>query len=60
MKTKQRRNSLTEVCRRIFRWRASRHDPLLSLNINLFNRTEEWSRGFQGVITRGSRLMTDY
>jgi hypothetical protein len=60
MKTKQRRNRLEELCRRIFRWRATRHDPLLSLSISLSNRTEELSRGFQGVITRGSRLMTDY
>jgi hypothetical protein len=60
MKTKHRRNSLAELCRSIFRWRATRHDPLLSLSINLFNHTEELSRGFQGVITRGSRLMTDY
>jgi len=59
MKTKQRRKNLVEFWLGIFRPRASRHDPLLSLSINFFNRTEE-CRGFQRVVTRGSRLMTDY
>ena len=55
MKTK-----LTEFCRRIFRRPARVHDPFLSLSMTVFNDTDGWSRGFQGVITRGSRLMTDY
>jgi hypothetical protein len=54
MKIKQRRKGFVELWRTIFRLRVSRHDPLLSLSIKLFNRTEERSRGFQGVIRRFS------
>jgi hypothetical protein len=54
MKTK-----LTRFCRRIFRRPALVHDPFLSLSMTFFNDTDGWRRGFQGVITRGSRLMTD-
>ena len=51
---------LTKLCRRIFRRPTRVHDPFLSLSMTVFNDTDGWSRGFQGVITRGSRLMTDY
>ena len=54
MKTK-----LTRLFRRIFRRPARVHDPFLSLSMTFFNGTDGWRRGFQGVITRGSRLMTD-
>ena len=54
MKTK-----LTRFCRRIFRRPARVHDPFLSLSMTFFNDAGGWRRGFQGVITRGSRLMTD-
>jgi hypothetical protein len=44
MKTQQqRRNSFTELWRRIFR-RPTAHDPWLSLNMRLFNYTDGWSR----------------
>ena len=55
MKTK-----LTRFCRRIFRRPALVHDRFLSLSMTFFNDTDGWRRGFQGVITRGTRLMTDY
>ena len=55
MKTK-----LTKLCRRIFRRPTRVHDPFLSLSMTFFNDADGWRRGFQGVITRGSRLMTDY
>jgi hypothetical protein len=51
---------LTKFCRRIFRRSARVHDPFLSLSMTVFNDAHGWRRGFQGVITRGSRLMTDY
>jgi hypothetical protein len=45
MKTQQqRRNSFTQLCRRIFRRTATAHDPWLSLNMTLFNYTDGWSR----------------
>jgi hypothetical protein len=47
MKTQQqRRNSFTELWRRVFRHRATAHDPWLSLNMRLFNYTDGWSRTF--------------
>ena len=42
----QRRNSFTEVWRRIFRGSTRHHDPLLSLSMTLFNYTDGWSRTF--------------
>jgi hypothetical protein len=60
MKTKQQTNSFLEFWRRIFRQRKSFHDPLLFLSIELFNGTYEWSRGFQGMALRASRLTSDY
>jgi hypothetical protein len=60
MKTKRRTNSLPGLWRRIFRKRAPLHDPFLSLSMDLFNRTDKWSRGFQGLIMRSSRLTSDY
>ena len=55
MKTK-----LTKFWRKIFRRSTRVHDRFLSLSMTVFNDTDGWSRGFQGVIIRGSRLMTDY
>jgi hypothetical protein len=47
MKTQQeRRNSFTQLWRRIFRRTATAHDPWLSLNMRLFNYTDGWSRTF--------------
>jgi hypothetical protein len=54
------KTKLTKLYRRIFRRPARVHDPFLSLSMTFFNDAEGWRRGFQGVITRGSRLMTDY
>jgi hypothetical protein len=41
---RQRRNTLAELWRRILRGSARRHDPLLTLNMTLFNYTDGWSR----------------
>jgi hypothetical protein len=60
MKRKQPTNSPAELWRRIFRKRRPLHDPFLSLSMDLFNRSDEWSRGFQGLIMRSSRLTSDY
>jgi hypothetical protein len=40
----QQRNSFAELWRRIFRRSARSHDPLLTLNMTLFNYTDGWSR----------------
>jgi hypothetical protein len=44
MKTKH--NTLITLWRKIFRRSRSAHDPLLSLNMSLFNYTDGWSRTF--------------
>jgi hypothetical protein len=47
MKTKEERgNNWKGTVRRIFRRRASRHDPMLVLNLTTFNFTDGWSRTF--------------
>jgi len=40
----QRRKSVAELWRRIFRRSARGHDPLLTLSITLFNYTDGWNR----------------
>ena len=44
MKTKEQ--SFSQSLRRIFRRRVSRHDPMLVLNMSIFNFTDGWSRTF--------------
>ena len=44
MKNKHR--FLLKLWRKIFRRSAPAHDPLLSLNMTLFNYTDSWSRTF--------------
>jgi len=46
MKAKQRENNFRNRIRRLFRRRARRHDPMLVLNMSLFNFTDEWGRVF--------------
>jgi hypothetical protein len=47
MKTKQRNNAVLKLWRRIIGWRASRHDPFLSLSITQFNFSSGWDRLLQ-------------
>jgi hypothetical protein len=42
MKTKEQ--SFSQSLRRIFRRRVRRHDPMLVLNMSIFNFTDGWSR----------------
>jgi hypothetical protein len=42
MKTKEQ--SFRQSLRRIFRRRVRRHDPMLVLNMSIFNFTDGWSR----------------
>ncbi len=44
MKTKEQ--SFSQSLRRIFRRHVPRHDPMLSLNISIFNFSDGWSRTF--------------
>ena len=44
MKTKEQ--SFSQSLRRIFRRRARRHDPMLVLNMSIFNFTDGWNRTF--------------
>jgi hypothetical protein len=46
MKTTQGRNNFTRALRRLFRLGARRHDPLLLLNMSLFNFIGGWDRTF--------------
>ena len=46
MKTKQRENNFKRALRKIFQSGARRHDPLLVLNMSIFNFTDGWSRTF--------------
>jgi hypothetical protein len=46
MKTKQRENNFRRALREIFQPRARRHDPMLVLNMSIFNFTDGWSRTF--------------
>jgi hypothetical protein len=42
MKTKEQ--SFSQSLRRIFRRRVRRHDPMLVLNMSIFNFTDGWRR----------------
>ena len=44
MKTKEQ--SFRKKLQRIFRRRARRHDPILVLNMSIFNFTDGWKRTF--------------
>jgi len=46
MKTKQHENNFRSRLRKLFRTRASRHDPMLVFNMSIFNFTDGWSRTF--------------
>jgi hypothetical protein len=46
MKNKQGGSNFSRVLRKLFRLGARRHDPLLLLNMSLFNFTDGWSRTF--------------
>jgi hypothetical protein len=46
MKTTQRENNFRSTLRKVFRRRARRHDPMLVLNMTIFNYTDGWSRTF--------------
>jgi hypothetical protein len=44
MKTEEQ--SFIQRLRRLFRRRVRRHDPMLVLNMSIFNFTDGWSRTF--------------
>ncbi len=46
MKTKQFQNNSKRTLSRIFRRSSRRHDPMLVLNMALFNFTDGWNRAF--------------
>jgi len=46
MKTKQFQNNSKRTLSRIFRRSSQRHDPMLVLNMTLFNFTDGWNRAF--------------
>jgi hypothetical protein len=46
MKAKPRENNFSSTLRNVFRRRARRHDPMLVLNMSIFNFTDGWSRTF--------------
>jgi len=46
MKTNQRENNFRRTLRKIFRPRMRRHDPMLVLNMSIFNFTDGWRRTF--------------
>ncbi len=46
MKIKQRENNVRSTLRKIFRRTVRRHDPMLVLNMSIFNFTDGWSRTF--------------
>ncbi len=46
MKTKQRENNFRNTLHKVFRRRAHRHDPMLVLNMSIFNFTDGWRRTF--------------
>jgi hypothetical protein len=46
MKTKQFQSNSKRVLWRIFRRSSRRHDPMLVLNMALFNFTDGWNRAF--------------
>jgi hypothetical protein len=46
MKAKPSENNFRNKLRNAFRPRARRHDPMLVLNMSIFNFTDGWSRTF--------------
>jgi hypothetical protein len=46
MKITRSENNFSHTVRKIFRRRARRHDPMLVLNMSIFNFTDGWSRTF--------------
>ncbi len=46
MKAKSRENNFRSTLRKTFRRRAHRHDPMLVLNMSIFNFTDGWRRTF--------------
>jgi hypothetical protein len=46
MKTKQRENNFRSRLAKLFQRRTRRHDPMLMLNMSIFNFTDGWSRTF--------------
>src|SRR5205823_12966251 len=46
MKAKSRENNFRRMPRKPFRRRAPRHDPMLVLNMSIFNFTDGWRRTF--------------
>src|ERR1700686_3169082 len=46
MKAKSRENNFRRTLRKTLRRRAPRHDPMLVLNMSIFNFTDGWSRTF--------------
>jgi hypothetical protein len=46
MKTRKREDNLRSMLRKIWRRRAPRHDPMLVLNMSIFNLTDGWNRTF--------------
>jgi hypothetical protein len=46
MKNKQGGSNFSRALRKFFRLGARRHDPLLLLNMSLFNFTDGWGRTF--------------
>jgi len=46
MNTKFRENNSGKRVRKVFRRPVHRHDPMLVLNISIFNFTDGWNRTF--------------
>jgi hypothetical protein len=46
MKAKPSENNFRGKLRNVFRLRARRHDPMLVLNMSIFNFTDGWRRTF--------------
>ena len=46
MKAKPRENNFRSRLRKVFRPSAPRHDPMLVLNMSIFNFTDGWNRTF--------------
>jgi hypothetical protein len=46
MKAKPSENNFRSKLRNVFRPRAPRHDPMLVLNMSIFNFTDGWRRTF--------------
>jgi hypothetical protein len=46
MNAKQCENNFRSRLRQLFRARATRHDPMLVLNMSIFNLTDGWNRTF--------------